>query len=73
MAVSTHVLTQLRRYSGGIPRDPQSRLKVSLMTGYVVAALALPFVPPVLQTRKTRADGSYLTRPQIEFVPAPKY
>lgn len=62
MALTTHVITQLRRYSGGIPRDPHYRLKVSLMTGYVVAALALPFVPPVLQTRKTRADGSYLTR-----------
>ncbi|KAF2021308.1 hypothetical protein BU24DRAFT_457295 [Aaosphaeria arxii CBS 175.79] len=65
--------SHFRRYSTHIPRDPRYRLKATLMTGYLVSAFTLPFVPPVLETRRTRADGSYLTRPQIEFVPAPKY
>lgn len=62
MAISTHALTQFRRYSTSLPRDPHYRLKASLATGYVVSALALPFVPPLLETRRAKADGSYLTR-----------
>lgn len=52
----------MRRYSTSLPRDPHYRLKATLATGYVVSALALPFVPPLLETRRAKADGSYLTR-----------
>jgi hypothetical protein len=52
----------MRRYSTQLPRDPHYRLKATLATGYVVSALALPFVPPLLETRRAKADGSYLTR-----------
>jgi hypothetical protein len=62
MAISTHTINQLRRYSTQLPRDPLYRLKATLATGYVVSALALPFVPPLLETRRAKADGSYLTR-----------
>ncbi|KAF1918608.1 hypothetical protein BDU57DRAFT_511303 [Ampelomyces quisqualis] len=62
MAISTQALTQFRRYSTALPRDPHYRLKASLATTYVVSALALPFVPPLLETRRAKADGSYLTR-----------
>ncbi|RMZ68288.1 hypothetical protein GMOD_00004510 [Pyrenophora seminiperda CCB06] len=70
MPLSTHALTQLRRYSSttSLPRrDPHYRLKASLATGYVVCALALPFVPPLLETRRARADGSgrYLNRDNV--------
>ena len=62
MAFTTQALHQIRRYSTTLPRDPHYRLKATLATGYVVSALALPFVPPLLETRRTRADGSYLTK-----------
>lgn len=52
----------VRRYSAQVPRDPRYRLKATLMTTYVFAAFTLPFVPPVLETRRSRADGSNLTR-----------
>ncbi|CAG5159957.1 uncharacterized protein ALTATR162_LOCUS5707 [Alternaria atra] len=62
MAISTHALSQIRQYSTrGLPRDPHYRLKATLATSYVVSALALPFVPPLLETRRAKADGSYLT------------
>ncbi|OCK84432.1 hypothetical protein K432DRAFT_378549 [Lepidopterella palustris CBS 459.81] len=73
MAFPSHVLPQIRRYSQQIPRDPHFRLKASLMTGYLVGAFTLPFVPPLLETRRAKADGSYLTRPRIEFNPSPKF
>jgi hypothetical protein len=59
---ATHALKQLRRYSTHLPRDPHYRLKATLMTGYLVAAFTLPFVPPLLESRRTKADGTYLTR-----------
>lgn len=62
MAFSTHALNQIRRYSTQLPRDPHYRLKATLMTGYLVSAFTLPFVPPLLESRRTKADGSYLTR-----------
>ncbi len=62
MALSTHALASIRRYSTTLPRDPHYRLKATLATGYVVSALALPFVPPLLETRRAKKDGSYLTR-----------
>ncbi|KAF2826584.1 hypothetical protein CC86DRAFT_291730 [Ophiobolus disseminans] len=62
MAFSHQAISQIRRYSTTLPRDPHYRLKATLATGYVVSALALPFVPPLLETRRARADGSYLTR-----------
>ncbi|KAH6881565.1 hypothetical protein BKA58DRAFT_4981 [Alternaria rosae] len=63
MAPSTHALSHLRTYSTRhLPRDPHYRLKATLATSYVVSALALPFVPPLLETRRAKADGSYLTR-----------
>jgi hypothetical protein len=62
MPFSTHAFAAVRRYSTRAPRDPHYRLKASLATGYVVSALALPFVPPLLETRRAKADGSYLTR-----------
>jgi hypothetical protein len=62
MAITNHALTQFRRYSTTLPRDPHYRLKATLATGYVVSALALPFVPPLLETRRAKKDGSYLTR-----------
>ncbi|CAN9262163.1 unnamed protein product [Alternaria alternata] len=62
MAISTHALSQIRQYSTRVPRDPRYRLKATLATTYVVSALALPFVPPLLETRRAKADGSYLTR-----------
>ncbi|KAF2125376.1 hypothetical protein P153DRAFT_370047 [Dothidotthia symphoricarpi CBS 119687] len=65
MAISTQAINQLRRYSTHIPRDPHYRLKATLATGYVVSALALPFVPPLLETRRSRADGSDLTRENV--------
>ncbi|KAH9859317.1 hypothetical protein IAQ61_011098 [Plenodomus lingam] len=61
-AMSTHAMTQIRRYSSQLPRDPHYRLKATLATGYVVSALALPFVPPLLETRRAKADGSDLTK-----------
>jgi hypothetical protein len=62
MASPTPLLNQIRRYSSQLPRDPHYHLKATLATGYVVSALALPFVPPLLETRRAKADGSYLTR-----------
>lgn len=62
MALSTHTMAHIRRYSTRIPHDPHYRLKATLATSYVVSALALPFVPPLLETRRTRADGSYMTK-----------
>ncbi|KAF2703395.1 hypothetical protein K504DRAFT_473961 [Pleomassaria siparia CBS 279.74] len=62
---ATQALHQLRRYSTQLPRDPHYRLKAVLMTGYLVSAFTLPFVPPLLETRRTRADGSYLTRENV--------
>ncbi|KAF2734632.1 hypothetical protein EJ04DRAFT_512339 [Polyplosphaeria fusca] len=63
MAFHTHALHSLRRYSTQLPtRDPHYRLKATLMTGYLVGAFTLPFVPPLLESRRTKADGSYLTR-----------
>ncbi|PVI05332.1 hypothetical protein DM02DRAFT_516853 [Periconia macrospinosa] len=60
--LSPHALNQLRRYSTQLPRDPRYRLKTALFTTYLVSAFTLPFVPPLLETRRTRADGTYLTR-----------
>ncbi|KAF3009663.1 hypothetical protein E8E13_008036 [Curvularia kusanoi] len=65
MAISTHVFASVRQYSTALPRDPRYRLKATLATGYVVSALALPFVPPLLETRRAKADGSYLTRENV--------
>jgi hypothetical protein len=62
MPSPTPLLNQIRQYSTHLPRDPHYRLKATLATGYVVSALALPFVPPLLETRRAKADGSYLTR-----------
>lgn len=62
MALSTHAIGQIRRYSTQLPRDPHYRVKATLATGYVVSALALPFVPPLLETRRAKADGTHLTR-----------
>lgn len=62
MAISTHALSQIRQYSTRVPRDPHYKIKAALATSYVVSALALPFVPPLLETRRAKADGSYLTR-----------
>ena len=62
MALSLHAITQIRRYSSHLPRDPHYRLKATLATGYVVSALTLPFVPPLLETRRAKADGSDRTR-----------
>ena len=59
---ATHALSQLRRYSTSLPRDPHYRLKATLMTGYLVSAFTLPFVPPLLESRRSKADGTYLTR-----------
>ncbi|KAF2269316.1 hypothetical protein CC78DRAFT_529131 [Lojkania enalia] len=73
MAISTHAMHHLRRYSTQLPRDPHYKIKATLMTGYLVSAFTLPFVPPLLESRRTRADGSYLTRPPIEFMPVPKF
>ncbi|KAF2744907.1 hypothetical protein M011DRAFT_488454 [Sporormia fimetaria CBS 119925] len=73
MALSTHALHQIRQYSTQLPRDPRFKLKAVLMTGYLVSAFTLPFVPPVLETRRARKDGSDLTRPSIQFIPFPKY
>ncbi|KAF2276468.1 uncharacterized protein EI97DRAFT_433300 [Westerdykella ornata] len=73
MALATHALNRLRHYSTHLPRDPHYKLKATLMTGYLVGAFTLPFVPPVLETRRARKDGSDLTRPQIQFIPIPKY
>jgi hypothetical protein len=67
------LLHHLRRYSTRLPRDPHYKLKASLMGGYLVSAFTLPFVPPLLESRRSRADGSYLTRPRIEFVPVHKF
>ncbi|KAK7188869.1 hypothetical protein DPSP01_007689 [Paraphaeosphaeria sporulosa] len=62
---ATHALNQLRRYSTSLPRDPHYRLKATLMTGYLVSAFTLPFVPPLLESRRTKADGTYLTRENV--------
>ncbi|KAF1936606.1 hypothetical protein EJ02DRAFT_427347 [Clathrospora elynae] len=64
MPSPARVLTSLHRHysTTRLPRDRHYRLKASLATCYVVSALALPFVPPLLETRRARADGSYLTR-----------
>jgi len=65
--LASQPLRQLRRYSTRVPRDPHFKLKATLMTGYLVSAFTLPFVPPLLETRRTRADGSYLTRLVVQF------
>ncbi|KAF1997021.1 hypothetical protein P154DRAFT_442164 [Amniculicola lignicola CBS 123094] len=65
MAFSTHAISQLRRYSTQLPRDPHYKLKAGLMTGYLVSAFTLPFVPPLLDRQRSRADGSYLTKENV--------
>jgi hypothetical protein len=55
-------LTPLRRYATSASRDPHYTLKATLATGYIVSALALPFVPPLLETRRAKRDGSWATR-----------
>jgi hypothetical protein len=50
--------------SGGGPGNSGrfNRLQRCAATGYVCAALALPFVPPYLATQRTKRDGSWTTR-----------
>jgi hypothetical protein len=50
--------------SGGGPggNGRFNRLQRCAATGYVCAALALPFVPPYLATQRTKRDGSWTTR-----------
>ncbi|KAF1967411.1 hypothetical protein BU23DRAFT_483598 [Bimuria novae-zelandiae CBS 107.79] len=62
---ATHALNQLRRYATLPSRDPHYRLKATLMTGYLVSAFTLPFIPPLLESRRTKADGSWLTRENV--------
>jgi hypothetical protein len=66
MAFVPQTLHRLRHYSTQLPRDPHYKLKATLMTGYLVSAFTLPFVPPVLETRRRGLDhdagGSDLRR-----------
>lgn len=56
------MLPHLRHYSTRLPRDPRYRLKATLMTTYLVSGFTLPFVPPLLESRRSKRDGSDLTR-----------
>jgi hypothetical protein len=46
-----------------------NRLQRCAATGYVCAALALPFVPPYLATQRTKRDGSWTTRSVLPLPP----
>ncbi|KAF2203945.1 hypothetical protein GQ43DRAFT_225389 [Delitschia confertaspora ATCC 74209] len=65
MALPQQALHHIRRYSTQLPRDPHYKLKAGLMTGYLVSAFTLPFVPPLLETRRCRADGRDLTKENV--------
>ncbi|EON69381.1 hypothetical protein W97_08641 [Coniosporium apollinis CBS 100218] len=71
MTLTLHLSHQIRRYSQRVPQDPKYRLKAYAVMGYCVAAFTLPFVPPLLETRRSRADGSYLTKKPLAFCPSP--
>ncbi|KAF2455606.1 hypothetical protein BDY21DRAFT_373229 [Lineolata rhizophorae] len=73
MAIPHIFVHGIRRYSHHAPQDPHFRLKVVGMTGYLAGAFALPFVPPLLETRRSRRDGTDITRPPPNFIPCPKY
>jgi len=60
--VSARPLAQLRHYSHRLNPNDSSRLKGYAMTGYLCAAFALPFVPPYLASKRTKQDGTWLTR-----------
>lgn len=52
----------IRHYSHHAPRNAQSRLKGYAVTGYLVAAFTLPFLPPYLASKRSERDGSWATR-----------
>jgi len=55
-------LGQLRQYSNRMNPNDSSKLKGYAMTGYLCAAFALPFVPPYLASKRTKQDGTWMTR-----------
>lgn len=55
-------LTQIRHYSHRLNPNGSSKLKEYAMIGYLCAAFALPFVPPYLASKRTKQDGTWLTR-----------
>jgi hypothetical protein len=67
MAAHAHLLTAsrlIRNYSHRAPRDQShyAGLKGYALTGYLCAAFVIPFVPPYLASKRTKQDGTYLTR-----------
>ncbi|KAF2140349.1 uncharacterized protein K452DRAFT_319846, partial [Aplosporella prunicola CBS 121167] len=56
-------IAAIRRYSSGtyIRGCPATRLQLLVANCAITAGVVLPFVPPYMQTRKAKKDGSYLT------------
>jgi hypothetical protein len=70
MANSTQLAARLiRSYSQRIPKDNSNYagLKGYALTGYLCAAFVVPFVPPYLASKRTKQDGTYLTRLVLLF------
>ena len=57
MALATHLTSHLRHFSvRSTYNHPKCRTRTILAAFYLTAALTLPFVPPVLATRRLRRD-----------------
>lgn len=62
MAVQQILNHTIRRYSQQAQHDPYLRIKAMAMGGYLVSAFTIPFVPPLLETRRSKKDGTNLTK-----------
>ncbi|KAH7054225.1 hypothetical protein B0J12DRAFT_738772 [Macrophomina phaseolina] len=63
----------IRRYSSGAYAPRYSRLQLLVAHSAITAGVVLPFVPPYMQTRQAKRDGTYMTKPPIPFTPSPKF
>lgn len=63
-AAAATATTLLRRYSQqhACPVPKHYRLKGLAMSGYLVAAFALPFIPPYMASKQSEQDGTFMTR-----------
>ena len=62
MKTSTYLFHTVRRYSSHMHQDPYLRAKAFILNTYLVSAFALPFVPPLMASRRAKKDGSVCTR-----------
>ncbi|KAF2402993.1 hypothetical protein EJ06DRAFT_527955 [Trichodelitschia bisporula] len=65
--------TFARTYAHRTPVNPPLyRLKLAVVSGYLIGAFTLPFVPPYLASKRSRQDGTWATRPPLKFSYCPR-